>query len=471
MRRFTALAVAGLTLAACGPQAPKLDNELRPTAELADLNDDPAIVEVKLAASPGTTAYLPGKAADVWGYRDASKADSVATVPGPLLRAKVGDTVIVHFTNELPEPTTIHWHGLRLPNQMDGSSSSQAPVDPGKEFEYRFTLRDAGSFWFHPHIRGEVQIERGLYAPFIVEGGAAPDVHADRYFVLDDVKLSASGQLSADTDALDEMMGRQGNVLLVNGQKDAQLLVPSNARERWRFVNSANGRYFNLELPGHRFTVIGWDGGLLPEPYETDRLLIAPGERYEVLVSFHGSVGEKAALQTVYYDRGHNQPDPGAKPLLTLFLGDPLPKDPAPLPTTWGNAPDVITNATTSVRNFVLKERELADGSVTFSINDQVWPFNSPVMVKQGDTEIWEVKNEAEMDHPFHLHGMFFDVLSVNGVPPEHRGWKDTVNIPQMGTVRFAVRYEALGMWMFHCHILEHAELGMMGDLMVMSPQ
>ena len=110
---------------------------------------------------------------------------------------------------------------------------------------------------------------------------------------------------------------------------------------------------------------------------------------------------------------------------------------------------------------------------VVFSINDEVWPFNNPVMVKQGDVEIWEVRNEAEMDHPFHLHGMFFEVLDVNGVPETRRGWKDTANVPQArgttpGILRFAVRYEPLGMWMFHCHILEHAEGGMMGDLMVM---
>jgi len=146
---------------------------------------------------------------------------------------------------------------------------------------------------------------------------------------------------------------------------------------------------------------------------------------------------------------------------------------PLALPVTWRQLPVLApVTAATPVRTFVLKETEGANG-VVFSINDEVWPFNQPVMVKQGGVEIWEVKNEAEMDHPFHLHGMFFEVLDVNGVAQTRRGWKDTVNVPMArgttpGTMRFAVRYDALGMWMFHCHILEHAERGMMGDLMVM---
>jgi FtsP/CotA-like multicopper oxidase with cupredoxin domain len=132
-----------------------------------------------------------------------------------------------------------------------------------------------------------------------------------------------------------------------------------------------------------------------------------------------------------------------------------------------GERPALPVTAATVTRPFVLREFEGPNG-VVFYINDKFWPLNDPVMVKQGDLEIWSVKNDSEMDHPFHLHGMFFQVLDVDGVAPEHAGWKDTVNIPQKATLRFAVRYESLGMWMFHCHILEHAERGMMGDLMVM---
>ena len=441
--------------------------------DLADLNADPNIVEVRLAASVSTTEYLAGKKAEVWGFRDASVAGSKGSIPGPTLRAKQGDTVIIHFTNELAEPTTIHWHGLRLPASADGSTSTQAKIEAGGTFDYAFTVRDAGSFWYHPHVRGDAQVERGLYGPFIVEGGAAIDVAADRYLVLDDVKLSADGKLSMDTDNLDVMLGRQGNVLLVNGRKLPTVAVAAGSRERWRLLNSANGRYFKLSLPGAQLLVIGWDGGLLPEPYAAESLLIAPGERYEVLVTFEGKPGSRLELKTSHYDRGHNVPDPGVKPLMNVDVGAARASAPGPLPAVFRDLPvlAVVTPAT-PVRKFVLKETETPNG-VVFSINDEVWPFNTPVMVKQGDTEIWEVRNEAEMDHPFHLHGMFFEVLDVNGVTQPRRGWKDTANVPMAkgttaGTMRFAVKYEPLGMWMFHCHILEHAERGMMGDLMVM---
>ncbi len=457
----------------CGPAAAPLENPLPVPVELADLNPDPNIVEVRLAASVSTAEYLPGKPADVWAFRDASVMGSKGTIPGPTLRAKVGNTVIVHFTNELAEATTIHWHGLRLPNAADGSSSSQSKVEPGASYDYTFTVGDAGSFWYHPHVRGDTQIERGLYAPFIVEGGTEIDVTADRYLVLDDVKLSADGKLSTQTDNLDTMLGRQGNVLLVNGRKLPSLEVSAGSRERWRLVNSANGRYFKLSLPGAQLLVIGWDGGLIPEPYPVESLLIAPGERYELLVTFDGKAGSRLALQTSHYDRGHNVADPGVKPLMNVVLGAARKSALLPLPTIWRDLPVLaVTTSSTRTRRFVLKELETPTG-VVFSINDEVWPFNTPVMVKQGDVEIWEVRNEAEMDHPFHLHGMFFEVLDVNGVPETRRGWKDTANVPMArgttpGILRFAVRYEPLGMWMFHCHILEHAEGGMMGDLMVM---
>ena len=118
-------------------------------------------------------------------------------------------------------------------------------------------------------------------------------------------------------------------------------------------------------------------------------------------------------------------------------------------------------------KRFALQEREAPDG-VIFSINGESWPFNAAIMVKQGATEIWEIESPEEMDHPFHLHGMFFQILGADGRPDLTRGWKDTVNVKRGTKLRFAVRYEPLGMWMFHCHILEHAERGMMRELMVM---
>jgi FtsP/CotA-like multicopper oxidase with cupredoxin domain len=465
----------GAWLIACGDgKAPATDERDEPRSQLVestpltDINPDPNIVEVELVAGLSTVEYLGGKPAEIWAYRDGALADGKGSIPGPMLRAKVDDEIVVHFRNELPDETTIHWHGLRLPAQADGTTASQVPVLPGEEYEYRFTARDPSSFWYHPHVRAYDQIERGLYAPMVVTGGVVPRVAADRYLVLDDVKLNSNGMLNEDTTELDRMLGRQGNVLLVNGQRaPVALQVAAGSRERWRFVNAANGRYFNLQVPGASLLVMGSDGGLLPTPYSTDTLLITPGERYDVLVTFNGEAGRGAVLQTIHYDRGHDIPDPGPQALLDVVYGPSI-GAPPPLPDRWRELPRLSIDDATPVRPFLLEEFEPPGLPVLFTINGEQWPDNRPVHVQEGTTEIWEVQNEAEMDHPFHLHGMFFEVLSVAGAPPAFDGWKDTVNVPQKSTVRFAVKYEPLGMWMFHCHILEHAELGMMGDLMVM---
>ena len=475
-QRFPCITLVALAtaLAACGgggtaapPSSHELPQLVEP-AELTDINADPDIVEVELVAGLSSVEYLAGKPAEVWAYRDGALPDAKGTVPGPILRAKVGDEVVVHLRNELPDETTTHWHGVRLPPEADGTSSTQEPVLPGGSFEYRFTARDASSFWYHPHVRAYDQIERGLYGPMVVTGGVVPEVAADRYLVLDDVKLDADGTLNEDTSELDRMLGRQGNVLLLNGQRaPVQLQVAAGSRERWRFVNAANGRYFNLRVPGAELLVIASDGGLLPQPYSTDTLLVTPGERYDVLVTFDGAEGTSAVLQTVHYDRGHDIPDPGPQDLLEVVYGPsagPLPT----LPEAWRELPRLAVSDATPVRPFVLEEYEPPGLPVLFTINGEQWPDSKPVHVQQGTVEIWEVRNEAEMDHPFHLHGMFFEVLSVAGAAPVLDGWKDTVNVPQKSSVRFAVLYDPPGMWMFHCHILEHAELGMMGDLMVM---
>ncbi len=451
---------------ACGT-GPAAEDPLALTP-FVDLDPDPSVVEVELVAAPATAEYLEGKPADVWAYRDGS-VPGEGTVPGPLLDLHQGDHVIVHFTNELPDETTIHWHGLTVPNTSDGTSATQAPVAPGGTFTYEFDVPDAGLFWYHPHVAGDVQIERGLYGPIVVRGGVEPEVAADRVLMVDDVKLEATGQLSTIDDPLDLMLGRQGNVLLVNGRRAPSVPVRAGARERWRIVNTANGRYFNLAVPGVELLVIGWDGGLMPEPYTTPTLLIAPGERYEVLVELAGLPGDSLPLQTLHYDRGHDIPDPGPLDLLSLDLGEPA--DPvAALPVAWGSVAPLPTDETTAVRTFVLSEEEAGLAEPRFFINAEQYPDVTPTEATTGAVEVWSIQNDSEMDHPFHLHGMFFQVLDTGGVAAEHLGWKDTVNIPQEKTLRFAVRYTQPGVWMYHCHILEHAERGMMGELRLAAP-
>ncbi len=436
---------------------------------LADINPDPRVVEVVLVASEGETAYLPGTPAGIWAYRDGSVAGSVAKVPGPLLEARRGDRVRVHYRNELPAETTVHWHGLQLPNAADGTPSSQMPVPPGGSYVYEFVAQDAGLFWYHPHMHADVLIERGLYGAVRISGAGEPPAAADRVFVLDDVKLNSAGELSKETDPLDVMLGRQGNVLLVNGHEKPFITVQAGTRERWRFVNTANGRYFNLRFGGRPFFVIAWDSGLLPRPYEAESLMIAPGERYEVLVTFPSrELGSSIPLQTIHYDRGHNIKDQGPRDLMVVKVADnrqPLRPEPE-LPIAWGEWQPLPVHAETPRRTFELREEE-GVSFPRFFINGEAFPHITPLAGVPNAVEVWEVHNNTEMDHPFHLHGMFFQVLDIDGQPPRHQGLKDTVNVPKEARLRFAVRLGPPGNWMFHCHILEHAERGMMGELRI----
>src|SRR5882672_10214636 len=176
-----------------------------------------------------------------WGYQ--------GTVPGPMIVAHVGDTLVAHLINHLPEPTVVHWHGVRLPSVMDGTESVQTVVQPGESFEYRFTLPDAGTFWYHSHANETVQIERGLYGALVVLGPNEPVFDADRVLVLDDLKLDRKGRI-AKTALFDRHSGREGQVVLINGRAQPELQIAAGQTERWRIVNASNARYVLLSLGG-----------------------------------------------------------------------------------------------------------------------------------------------------------------------------------------------------------------------------
>ena len=207
-----------------------------------DLSPDPAIVEVSLVAAPAAHTYLVGKPAAVWAFN--------GSISGPTIEARKGDQVIVHFRNDLPEATTIHWHGLRVPNDMDGAGRLLQPIPPGGSFDYRFVVPDAGTFWYHPHVRSDVQVEKGLYGPIVVHDPGEPDlgVAAERVLVLDDILVDpVTGLVDERIDMRGMMMGREGNLLLVNGQpSNGALTVARGERIRLRLVNAANARFFKL---------------------------------------------------------------------------------------------------------------------------------------------------------------------------------------------------------------------------------
>ena len=260
----------------------------------------------------------------------------------------------------------------------------------------------------------------------------------------------------------DEENGREGNVLFVNGQVMPKINIRSGEVQRWRVVNAGAARVYRLAIPGQTFTQIGSDGGLFEHPQEIKELLLANSERAELIVRGTGAPGSAAVLQTLPYDRYMPQTRPAnwnrARNLLALQYS-PEPSAPsAPLPRTLRAIPILDTTKATVRRVLVLSQG---------MINSKMMDMNRiDVSAKLGATEIWTIENVVGMDHPFHLHGYQFQLLDRNGVPERDRRWKDTVNIPKHENVRFIVRFDANpGKWMYHCHILDHEDHGMMGVL------
>lgn len=443
--------------------------ELPTLAPAVDRDPDPKVVEVHLEAVAAEVDYRgDGRETQALAYRDEGDPKSTATVPGPLIVADVGDTIVVHFTNRIAErTTTIHWHGLRLPAAMDGNPAVSGAVYPDETFTYTFTARDAGLFWYHPHVDNDEQMELGLHGPLLVRAPDEPVVPVERVLVLDDVDLDETGQLRLDPDDEDVAMGRHGDTILVNGRERPSIEVATGTTERWRIVNAANGRYFALELPGHEFVIVGGDGGSLAAAEITDILRVAPGERYDVLVTIAAEPGTYTWLRSAAVDRGHMEVP--SFDILELRAGEPASEPPVVDPAGFVAAVEPLPiTPQTPTRLFRLAEDLDHPTGPRFTINDELWPFNTPVEAMQGDLEVWEIENEADGSHPFHLHGFFFQVLSRDGVVAPGPAWKDTVDIGAHELLRLAVRPETPGMWMFHCQIPEHAEGGMMGDLMVM---
>jgi FtsP/CotA-like multicopper oxidase with cupredoxin domain len=230
-------------------------DELRARSPV-DLDPDPNVLEIELEARVADIEFIPGAPTTAWTYDGG--------VPGPLIRAKVGDRVRVHFKNSLPEPTSIHWHGLRIPMAMDGvPEHGQAPVPPGGSFDYEFTLPDAGTFWYHPHFASAAQVGNGLYGPLIVDDPNEPRGIGDEVvLMLSDIALNPDGTLIAgDVGGDDELLaGREGSLLLVNGRVNPTLRAADGLRQRLRIINAAKTRYFDLALDAHDFLRIGGDG-------------------------------------------------------------------------------------------------------------------------------------------------------------------------------------------------------------------
>jgi FtsP/CotA-like multicopper oxidase with cupredoxin domain len=431
--------------------------------ESADLNPDPKIVEINLTAKLADVEVAPGKVVHAWTYDGG--------LPGPLIKTRVGDRLIVHFKNELAEPTTVHWHGIRVPIEMDGVPGvSQPPVEQGQSFTYDFIVPDAGLYWYHPHVMSAAQVGFGLYGAVLVEDPAdGIDVPDQVTIVLSDIGFDDKGVLEpAESGGSAGMVfGREGDYVLVNGRTRPVLRARAGAPQRWRIVNAAKSRFFYLDLDGQEFTTIGVDGGLQEHPVTSDILLVTSGERVDVIVTPKGKAGTPLTLRAMLYNRGYGSVEyRSVEDLISIEFTDEAPIEAKPLTFTRPMTPPTVAGATPV--EFDLTLPPMQNNQSEFRVNGVPYWKAKAYPAKLGETQLWIVKNDTDWDHPFHLHGFFFQVLDDNDVPVRPLALKDTVNVPMKTTSRLLVTFDdRAGEWMFHCHILDHADGGLMGTVLL----
>lgn len=494
---------------------------------------------------PSVTPFLPGQGVDVTSLSEASPGrivdladgDTLAleaslvrrTIrgrtyvmyafngqhPGPLIRVAQGAEIVVEFTNRIDLPTSVHWHGVRVENRYDGVPGvTQDPVQPGGRFIYRVRFKDAGIYWYHPHHREDIQQDLGLYGNMFVRPPAADyygPANREEFLVLDDLLIDDAGLYPFGEEAATHtLMGRFGNVFLVNGEPDFDLEAKRGEVVRFFLTNVSNTRVFNLSFQGARMKVVGADIGKFERERWVSSVVLAPAQRYVVDVRFAEdkrvaltnriqaidhylatfeprvdtlavvAVSEEPAaedhaeafeilrenadvISEVDGYREYMDRSPDYELTLTLRVGDlPLSiKQMMQLDTLY--FPPVEWNDAMPMMNYVSSSRE-----VTWVLRDQGsgaenmeidWQF------QVGDVVKIRLHNDMRalhpMQHPMHFHGQRLLVLAQDGVVNDNLVWKDTVLLPTGATTDILLELSNPGRWMAHCHIAEHLEAGM----------
>ncbi len=406
---------------------------------------------------------------DVWTYN--------GQLPGQMLRHVQGDVLDVRFVNQLSEGSTIHWHGLRQPNAMDGvPNMTQPPVLPGADFNYRFALRDAGTFWYHPHVNSVEQISRGLAGVLAVNEPAPPDVDRDEVLVLDDWRMTPEAGIHASFGSRHDMShaGRVGNYVTVNARPGLTYEVAQGTRLRLRLVNTATARIFRLNLRGMQAWVMALDGMPLPAAQSASEITLAPAQRVDLIVDI---TDDSEALITSVEREGSFA--------LTTFAvsGAAQPQRPAPMALPPNDLPEIALADARSVP--LLMEggamRGLPDGTswngIQMGFQDlaeagQFWGFNGVagsggtpfIRADLGETIRIPITNRTAFSHAMHLHGMHFREALANGALGP---WRDTILVAPDQTREITFVAENPGDWMFHCHMPSHQMSGMMNWIQV----
>ena len=425
-----------------------------------------------LTAAPGKASLLGAEAgpADVWAYNGA--------ICGPEIRAKKGEEVVVRFQNRLDQPSTVHWHGIRIDNRMDGVANlTQPPVEPGAEFDYRFTVPDAGTYWYHPHSRTWEQVARGLSGPLIIEEDEPVDVDGDHVLHLTDWRVRDDGNI--DIGSLGAPMdwshaGRMGNILTTNGQPEWSLSAAPGTRHRLRFINACNARILGVSVKGHRLTAIAVDGQPLASPLDlgTAPFTLAPAQRVDVVLDLTGKPGDRS---DVIVTSGNAEVVAGTV-TVSDALSRPVRDTLLPLPANAVATPgkttrDILLAMDGGAMSWLSEatyKGQMLDGRTLAQDHNMFWAFNGvagmpdePLFTaKRGETIRLDMRNNTAWPHAIHFHGHHgVEVARMRGrLQP---GFRDTVLVDVDETVSVAFVADNPGKWMIHCHMLEHQAAGM----------
>jgi bilirubin oxidase len=395
--------------------------------------------------------------------------------PGPLIELVEGQRVRVELDNRLPQATTIHWHGLPVPADQDGNPMD--PVAAGARHVYEFDVPagTAGTYWYHPHPHDATasQVAEGLAAPLVVRAVDDALAHIPEVLMfITGITLDANAQIAAD-DAIDWTIGRQRDLLLVNGARLPVHAVAPGTTERWRIFNATAAIHLKLALEGHTFTLVGTDGGLLAEPIAgLTEYLLAPAQRVELIVQANAAPNGRYRLRALRYTTDlmgigtYSDQD-----VMTVETTNALPATPVAVPAKLRPIADLgpsVARVDISFDEFDVCTSKGAKR--TFLMNGRMFDINRVDVVSEVDqVETWNVVNNTTMAHPFHIHGTQFQLVSrtfgTETTPAPYLAWIDTVLVPPGQTATIKVRHSLPGKRMFHCHILQHEDNCMMAIL------
>ena len=455
-----------------GATASDSDQPLLEPSTLPVRRLEPGLVEATLVASPAGVR-VSGVSLHAMTYN--------GSFPGPTLQLREGDRVRLKFVNQLAKPmqnvngngmnhspraSNLHTHGLHIAPSADDPFGVLEPGESRVE-EFEVPERSAGTYWYHPHPHGHVAEQQfaGLYGAIVVKGKLEQEPafqRADEHLlVLSDLTI-VSGKVADES--IFDLLGKEGELLLVNGQHRAKLVARTSTL-RLRLVNASITRPFNLQLEQHTMHLIGTDGGYLEKPIALETLLLAPGERAEVMVQLMAK-GTYRLQQLPYVRSTFSRGASEAQTLLSVVAPD---TKPSPLPERMPNLERLQPSATATKR-VIDFDMGFSQG---FTINNKTFDMNrTDISTTLGALEVWEIVNSSPLDHPFHLHTYPFQVLerSSGGVwkPEPYLAWKDTVNLHGDERIRIAVRFDDFkGRTVYHCHVSGHEDKGMMGVLEV----